>query len=463
MNWEENNKKLIEKYSTESLLHVEYPNKIHWKIIEDDTLYKQKLFDHFSKTNGQSVIYIHVPFCEKLCYYCKCVKEITHDYSKIENYLKSLEMELNIFKKFLKDNNLDANVKEIYIGGGSPTILKEKEFDHLIVTLSEFVNIQKLNRFCIEIDPRTVTKEKLEYYYTKGVTTVSLGIQDFNPIVQTAINRIQSYKMIEDLMKTIKKLFTSINFDLIVGLPHQTPETITETINQFISLSPDRISMDFYSKGDLKYYAHTKLIDNIAIGTYDKHILFYMIVKQLESNGYLRTATGHFAKSTDAVGKSLKKQVSNFTQFGVIANRYSSIIGFGRSSSGNFGGHTGWKVMYQNYYEQNLYDNALKCGKFPIYRMHDSSNDEEACDYIIKTLRTHFVINKRYIEKEYKLNFNEYFFKELDILQEFKKDKLCKITKNKIILTDTGKHFSEIVASIFDRYSKTERYKNIII
>jgi oxygen-independent coproporphyrinogen-3 oxidase len=453
------NQQLLDKYGVESFDYTDYPHKSLWDQSMEDNEYRNALQGFLSKEHDPIIAYIHIPFCKKLCYYCMCHKTITNNYSEIlEHFDRYLLAEIDIFNKFIKNNNLIPNIKEIFLGGGSPTLLEEREFNRLIHELSQFLNISDLYRFCIEVDPRTVTKERLKFYRDSGVTTISLGIQDFDPAVQKAINRVQSYEMVQSLLDVAQELFSSINFDILVGLPLQTQDSVKRTFEQVVSLSPDRISLDYFRYAT-KFYPHMQKIQHLLPDILEKRRLYDVAVKSLESAGYVRTGFQHFAKSTDIVAKAIESKKAFFTSLGTVSGACPNVIAFGRSGHGLIGD----SYVFQNYYEQELYGSAIEKGEFPIYRGHKLSRDDVIRRDVIRKLRTYFSINKREVEDNLTISFDSYFSHELNMLSEFQKDGLCFITENEITMTELGKHFAGIMVSVFDSYVKTPRYKDISI
>ena len=202
-------KNLIEKYDIPSFDYIEYPHKSFWSTDVGDADYRKTLLKYKDSAN-QTVLYVHIPFCTQMCYFCLCHKEITSDYSKVRAYLDTLFLEIENLHGFLKDNSLNINAKEIYIGGGSPTIIREAEFDLLLEKIGLIVDFSKVYQLTVEIDPRKTTAEMLKYYHSKGVNKISIGIQDFDPEVQKSVNRIQPPEIVEALLvPSIRKYFKS--------------------------------------------------------------------------------------------------------------------------------------------------------------------------------------------------------------------------------------------------------------
>ena len=253
------NANLIKKYHANLVYdYTEYPTKGHWKETFTDDDYKKAIIEWFPKNKNKPVLfYVHTPFCEQLCNFCLCSKEITSDYERVKDYLyKYLSKELDLLEEHLVKNKINFNFKEIYFGGGSPTYYREEEFKYLINRIKKLINFDNLGDFTVEIDPRRVTEDKLLFYHEMGVNRLSFGIQDFDPDVQEEINRPQPPELLHKLMTDkVRKLFPTINFDLLIGLPKQNIQTISNTIKEVVKLKPSQLQTMYvhYKPGTRKW------------------------------------------------------------------------------------------------------------------------------------------------------------------------------------------------------------------
>ncbi len=451
-----NNIDLVNKYDVYADDYTDYPHKSNWLKSIGDKEYRNALKTYFKdKSKAPTLLYIHIPFCKKMCYFCICHKEITSDYNRIaDHFNNNLSLELTLLHQFFEKNLLQPNFKEIYLGGGSPTLLRQREFDKLIKLFDKFIDIKKLNRFCVEIDPRTCSPDKLRYYHEKGVTTLSIGVQDIDIKVQKAVNRIQPFELVERLLTPdIRKKFTSINFDFLVGLPLQTEESMRKTMEKAITLSPDRISLCHHHY-TIKFYPHMKVIKKLRPAFLERKRIFAAGLKVILDNNYIRTGFEHFAKPDDIVAKAVGRKNVTYTSLGAISKDYLNVLAVGRSGHGIIGND----YLFQNHYKQKQYAKALSKGKFPIYRGLKLSVDDAVRRYIIRELRTYFVIEILYIENWLGRSFKRYFKKELSILNELVKDKLVIVTDREVRITENGKHFTDFIISIFDKYLKSNKY-----
>ena len=444
-------KKLLDKYDvSKAYMYGEYPHKNYWSRDFNETDYRNGLKELFStQKNAPLLLYAHIPFCKRQCFYCTCRTFITKDYERVKNYLKNLYAEIDILRDFFYKNSVKPNFREIHIGGGSPTILYRKEFDELIEKLQGIVDIKNLDEFTIEIDPRVTGTDDLLYYHSKGINRISLGIQDFDLEVQKAVNRIQPYELTEKILAAdIRKHFKSVNFDIICGLPKQTRETFRKTIDSVIKLSPDRICL-LYLIAAPEFSIHQKLMKKSELpNVYERTLYFLEARETLINSGYVNIGVDHFAKPTDAVAIGLKNKTLFWNGLGYTPGRYHSIIGIGTSSAHRISDY---------YYAHNVYPLAdyaasVTQGKFPIYRGYKLNNDDIIRRDIIHHLRTYFSVNFSEFEKKYNIIFKEYFREEKNKLAEFEKDGILMNSDTSINITEIGKNFAPLVCRAFDKF-----------
>jgi oxygen-independent coproporphyrinogen-3 oxidase len=440
---------LVKKYSTEVYMYGEYPHKSFWSLEFKEEDFKTALEDLFLRRKDiPLLLYVHIPFCLQQCLYCTCRTVITRNYEKIKSYLNLLLREIDLFRNLFDKNSVTPNFREIHIGGGSPTILHEEEFDLLIDKLQSIADITNLGEFALEIDPRGMTKEKLRYYRSKGINRISFGVQEFDLNVQQAINRVQPPELLEELLTPeIKNLFAGVNFDILCGLPRQNRESFRKTIDTVTKFSPERIALltMCYSP---EFSKHQKLMNKSEIPDLCERTSFFLEGTQtLLNNGYVRIGLEHFAKPTDDLAKAAKNKMLFWCGLGYTPGRYHNVIGLGTSSTSVVG-----DCYAHNVYELSNYEAAVTNNVFPIYRGHKMSNDDVIRGDIINTLRSYFSLDYRQIEEKYDIEFEKYFKEEIAALDEFVKDGLVELSDNTITITELGKVFSGFVCRNFDRY-----------
>lgn len=454
MTIEKEEARLFERYDIECFDYTDYPHKSFWSESMGDSQYRKALVETFSGQHDATTLYVHIPFCVELCYFCICHKEITRNQEKIKrHFYGSLLPEFDLLNDHFEKTNIKPRITEVYLGGGSPTILDYDEFDALIEKIRRFVPIESLDRFNVEVDPRDVDEEKLRFYKSRGVTVISMGIQDFDPKVQKAVNRIQPLELVQERLRVARELFTSINFDLLAGLPYQTEESMRKTVEQVIKLAPDRISFDYFRYNE-KFYPHMRILKqmNAFPDRVTKRKILAIAANSFAEAGYVRTGFEHFAKPDDRVAKALSRGAATYTSLGAIAGSSLSVIAVGRSGHGIIGDN----YLFQNHYDQDLFRSAIDAGKLPVFRGHQLSADDVMRRKIIRKLRTYFSLDIKGIEQEYSLNFEEYFHQEKKILAHFVRDGLVVLNQESLTATEPGLHFAELIASIFDSYTNQQ-------
>jgi len=285
------NANLLKKYHQNLVYdYTEYPTKSNWNYDYGSEDYKKSLEIWLKKNKNAPVLfYVHTPFCEQLCYFCLCSKEITQNYENVKKYLYNyLYKEIELLFNFLNEKNIKLNVKEIYFGGGSPTYYRAEEFKNLIDKLKGCFDFSKIGDFTVEIDPRRVDEEKLLFYNDCGVNRLSFGVQDFDLEVQKRINRVQPPKLLDKLLtRKVREKFKTFNFDLLVGLPGQTNKTMEETVDKIIKLRPPEIQpMMMHYKPQTRKYMIRMLKDGPLPDFFDRKLLYATLNEKLTKAGY---------------------------------------------------------------------------------------------------------------------------------------------------------------------------------
>lgn len=446
--------KMTKKYGTTGFMYTEYPHKRFWNQDKADQTFEKALKERFSKKAAvPAMLYVHIPYCPQLCWFCTCHMFITKEYGKIQTYLKLLYQEIKLLKKFFQEHHLEPDFREIHLGGGSPTMLTEEDFEKLTLELGALVNLKELDEFALEVDPRRVDQEKMRFYASKGINRISFGIQDFDPKVQKAINRPQEVELIQRLLTPdLRALFKNgVNFDVICGLPHQTPETMSKTCEIISALSPDRICLN-YLHFSPEMAQHQKIMMDGKDGRperlpdySERKEIFSEALKVLTKRGYVRTGYDHFAKPTDANAQAMQEGNMAWNELGVTPGRVFDVVGLGVSSLSTIGDY-----YFQNFYELIDYEKFLQKKSFPVYRGYQLNSDDLIRREVIQNLRIFFSVEIPKIEKKYGIRFEEYFSKEIFQLQEFIKDGLVLMTQTKMEITEFGRQFANIICRNFD-------------
>jgi len=447
-------RRLADKYDLGNVpWYIEYPHKSFWSETFSEQNYTLAIRELAKNEHNPAVLlYLHIPFCQEMCYFCVCHFHITHNYERVRAYMTYLYKEMALLKNFCEKESISLNFQEIHLGGGSPTYLKEEEFEELLVQLRGLVNMGQLREFAIEIDPRRVDKDRLKFYKSQGVNRISFGIQDFDPNVQKLINRIQPKELMDSLLTPdIRSLFENgINFDIICGLPGQTQDSFRSTIEKVIELSPDKVSLTFMSYSP-ENHKHQKLMlrEGPIPDLYEQKVLFLEALELLSANGYVRMGYDHFAKSSDPVAQARQQRKMAWNSFGFTPGVCTNFIGLGVHSYSIIGPY-----YSQSTYDQKKYESSINRGQFPIFRGHALTNDDLMRREIIHQLRGYFNLKFKEVENIYNINFSEYFKVELKTLHQISKDGLVDINSEGIFITNLGQQFANVICSVFDTYLK---------
>ena len=440
---------LIKKYEKErSPYYTTYPTGGEWINSFTADNYVKSLEETIPKNEEVPMaLYVHIPFCKKLCYFCFCITYITGNREQINKFTKYLFREIEMLHDVFKKNSIVPKIKEIHLGGGTPTYLTKEEFDQLIQKLQLLADVYNLDEFTLEIDPRTVTKEDMSYYFSKGINRISFGIQDFDPQVQKAVNRMHAPKLISELIsKEVRKC--SVNFDLIYGLPFQTRETFRNTIEEVKKLSPDRISLYNYDHTP-NIHGHQKLLNPDDMPDIDQKTIMYIeSVRNLLDNGYEWVGIDHFAKPNDKLAKAARDGTLGRNLNGYTTGRtYDIELGLGPSSIGSFG-----KYYVQSIKSLPEYYKSIDEGEFPILRGFKLNDDDILRREVIINIICNGLVSFSKIEKKYNIKFQDYFKNELNSLHNFEEDGLLKLFNDKIVVQPVGRIFVQHIAKTFDKY-----------
>lgn len=436
-------KELILKYNRPGPRYTSYPPVPFW----NNTPTEADWITHIQKNYQEELgidLYVHVPFCESLCYYCGCNRTITKNHNVEDSYLAALLKEWSIYKEKL---GFIPKVNSLHFGGGTPTFLSPENLKKLIINLLQ----NKSESFIgsIEIDPRTCRDEHLEVLSLLNINRISLGIQDFDPLVQKAINRDQSPAMVAELVDKLRaRKFDSINFDLIYGLPNQSLDSISETIKIVSKLRPDLIA--FYSYAHLPdKIKNQRLIKDSELPTPDlKRELYDSGKKQLIENGYIDVGMDHFALPTSYLYKAMisKKLHRNF--MGYVDKKSSILIGLGSTSISDSS-----LSFVQNIKDVKAYEQKTSLGVLPIEIGHTHNDDDLLIQEIILQLMCHDEINLNVTKKL------PHWENIQDELRSFEEDGILEIKDDQIRITKIGKGFVRNVAMSFDYYLREHATK----
>ena len=395
-------------------------------------------------------LYVHIPFCESLCYYCACNKIITKHHDRAAAYLRYLELEVNLHTQRL---GLGQSVSQLHLGGGSPTFLSDAELRELMSMLRRSFTLAPGGEYSIEIDPRTIDASRLDVLAELGFNRLSFGVQDFDPVVQKAVHRVQPAEQVFALMAAARQRgFESINVDLIYGLPGQTPESFDRTLSQIIELRPDRIALYAYAHLPERFKPQRR-ISTVDIPTAAAKVsMLARSMAAFMSAQYVYIGMDHFALPNDslAVAKRQGRLHRNFQGYSTQPD--CDMIGLGVSSIGRVGA-----TYSQNAKTLEEYYDFLDQGQFPVVRGLALSRDDLVRRAVIMALMCQGRLSFESIELAYLLNFRQYFAKELEILNAQVEQGLVCLDATGVQVTAKGWFFVRAVAMVFDRYLQADR------
>lgn len=431
---------LIQKYNIPGPRYTSYPTVPYWDNNINTEVWKKLVKEAFGLSNSeQSIsIYIHLPFCESLCTYCGCNTRITVNHKVEEPYIKALIKEWKMYLRLFDELPF---IKEIHLGGGTPTFFSPQNLKELINAIKTSSVIDSKSHLSFEAHPKNTSAEHLKTLFELGFKRLSLGIQDFEPDVQKAINRIQSYGMVEQSTKDARNIgYESINYDLIYGLPFQTVKSIRKTINKVIKLKPDRIA--FYS------YAHVPWMKpgQRSYGESDlpkdeeKRTLYETGKKMLEAAGYQEIGMDHFALNTDELWRAMKRKKLHRNFMGYTEDKTNLLIGLGVSSISD-----SWTGFAQNVKTVEHYYELIEKDILPIFRGHIlTSEDLVLRDHILNIMCKH---ETEWGKKKLQC---KALFEGLERLREMEDDELVSIESEHLQVTEKGLAFIRNICMAFD-------------
>lgn len=443
---------LLEKYSVTIPRYTSYPTVPEW--IEGFT--KEDLIsanDIANKKKTPISLYFHLPFCESHCYFCACNVIISKKKEIRNSYLDHIKKEIQNLSKLISNSR---NVEQIHFGGGTPTYFSPYELEKFYNVIKESFNLAKGCEIGIEIDPRVTTSEHLKVLSRLGFNRLSMGIQDFDLNVQQAINRIQPYKETKEIFALAREYgFNSINVDLIYGLPFQTKDSFSSTINLILQLNPERIALFHYAHLPQLLNHQAKYINEQALPTSNTKIeIFQHAVKELTESSYTFIGLDHFAKPSDELAKARINKTLHRNFQGYTTRASCDLYGFGITAISSV-----QNSYFQNIKKLNQYYETIDSNEYPLLRGIILNKDDLMRKEIIMKILCHGAVDKKEIEEKYNINFDSYFSFELERLRELEKDGL--ILSPQIEVTKTGQFFLRNIASVFDLYLQKKTGKRI--
>ncbi|MCB1645502.1 MAG: oxygen-independent coproporphyrinogen III oxidase [Pseudomonadales bacterium] len=449
---------LIRKYNVNGPRYTSYPTALQFDDL-NESAYKASIQASDRKDKDLS-LYFHIPFCNTICYYCACSKIVTRDKSKATRYLAYLKREIALQAPLFAGRK----VTQLHWGGGTPTFISDDEIADLMSHIRHHFSLadDTEGEFSIEIDPRTVDAERIGLLRRVGFNRLSFGVQDFNPLVQKAVNRLQSYESTCEVIEAARANgFRSVSVDLIYGLPYQDLSSISETLDKVIAISPDRISIYNYAHLPERFKSQRR-IDVLDIPSADLKLnLLKLCTDKLVDAGYCFIGMDHFAKPEDELAIAQREGTlhRNFQGYSTFAE--CDMAAMGVTAISQVG-----RTYAQNVKTLEEYEAAIDAGQIPVQKGVEIDADDLIRKAVIMDLICQFRLRFNDIESAFGIDFGQYFSAELLQLETMAADGLLTLTDDEIEVSRRGRMLIRNICMVFDRYMRamqeTQRFSKAI-
>ncbi|NNM20024.1 MAG: oxygen-independent coproporphyrinogen III oxidase [Gammaproteobacteria bacterium] len=451
---------LIARYDGRGPRYTSYPTALQFNDGFGISDYRRHA--RISNESGKPLsLYVHIPFCHQLCYYCGCNKIVTRNATRVSNYLDCLHQEIAMQAELF---DRDRAVEQLHFGGGTPTYLDETQLRALFHTLHQNFSFSDDDgrQFSIEVDPRTVDRPEIELLAELGFNRLSLGVQDFDPEVQKAVNRIQSAEQIRTLKADASRNgFRSVSFDLIYGLPLQSVASFDRTLDEVIDIRPDRLAIYNYAHLPERFKGQRMIRDEDIPLPKTKLDILHHTIDKLTAAGYVYIGMDHFALPDDelVVAQRNHSLQRNFQGYSTHGN--CDLIGLGVSAIGSIGG-----CYAQNAISTIEYEQVIASDNIPLKRGLSLDADDKLRSRVIQKLMCYDALSFAEVEEEFDIDFSGYFRQELADLKPLAEDGLLTLEPGAIRITPAGRLLLRSIAMVFDRYlrsaDKDQRYSRAI-
>ena len=437
---------LIERYDGRGPRYTSYPTALQFSERLGEADYRANALN--SNAGGAPLsLYVHIPFCHSLCYYCGCNKIVTRNQARVERYMEMLHKEI-LMQSELFDRARPT--RQLHFGGGTPTYLDNDQMDELMAALRHAFNFDEseAREFSIEVDPRTVDTDGIKYLTDLGFNRLSLGIQDFDPTVQEAVNRMQSYEEVKGLVEAARATeFKSISFDLIYGLPHQNVASFDATLDRVIGLRPDRLAVYNYAHLPERFKGQRMInADDIPLPSTKLDILHHTIDRLAES-GYLYIGMDHFALPEDDLVQARGDGTLQRNFQGYSTHGECDLVGLGVSSISSIG-----NVYAQNAVTTMEYETLIEDGHLPVKKGVAVDDDDLLRADVIQALMCYDRLDFDAFDASHDIEFRDYFKSEIERLQPLASDELIEVDADGISITAKGRLLLRSIAMVFDRH-----------
>jgi len=449
---------LIRRYADSGPRYTSYPTAMEFS----PELGEQDYIGWVTESNASKrplSLYVHIPFCAHVCYYCACNKIVTADRSRAQPYLDSLYREVRLQASLVDP---DRRVEQLHWGGGTPTFLSEQQMCDLMQVLGEnfYLHEDDSGEYSIEIDPRELREHTLPILREIGFNRVSLGVQDFDPQVQVAVHRVQSKEQTLNALRQARELgFRSINLDLMYGLPLQTIDSFSDTLDKVIEARPDRLSVFNYAHLPERFKPQRRINNEDLPSPDEKLAILSLTIDKLIAAGYQYIGMDHFALLDDELAEAQRTGTLHRNFQGYSTHSESDLIAMGVSAiSAMPGGFS------QNCMTVEEYVSELEVPRLPVVRGVAISDDDRVRGEVIQQLICNNTLDTRRIEADFGIDFSDYFGSELERLEPMVQDQLIRIGDHRLDVTAKGRLLIRNLCKVFDRYrvGKEERFSKMI-
>lgn len=436
---------ILAKYDQPGPRYTSYPTAPEW----DDEFGEADLRDAIGKVDGRTdapplSLYFHLPFCQSLCLFCGCNVVISKDTAVASPYLERLKREIDWMSQHVSRSR---KIEQMHWGGGTPTYLSVDQIEDLFSHIAGKFSLDDNPEIGIEVDPRATSVEQCRSLRKLGFNRLSMGVQDFNPLVQKTIHRVQPYEMTKGLFDQCRDMgFESINIDLIYGLPYQTMESFVDTVDRVVEINPDRIALFSYAHVPWLKKQQGSFASHLPEGI-EKFRIFCCATRKLVDAGYRYIGMDHFARPEDELCRAQDDRTLHRNFQGYTTRGGCDLLGMGVSAI------SGLEDVYaQNWRDLPHYYEAIDRDAWPTMRGANVSTEDKIRRSTINRLLCHCVVVKREVERDFDIDFDDYFAAELERLPDLERDGLIRVEPDRIEVAPLGRIFIRNIAMVFDSY-----------
>jgi len=440
---------LVKKYNVPGPRYTSYPPATHFTNEVSPEAFLDKIREN-NQSAGELSLYFHLPFCYSLCWFCGCTTVITADQKKSGEYIKYLEREMDLMKPLV---NPKRKVVQLHFGGGTPTFSLPDEIRRLGDLIHSRFTFAEDVEAGVEVDPRRLTRDHLVALREVGFNRGSMGVQDNDPLVQKTVHRIQPFEMTRQVVEWMREVgFHSVNIDLIYGLPNQTPQSFLKTLNETLSIKPDRFAIFNYAHVPWMKPAQKILKPELLPTPETKLELLKLTIEKLTSEGYVYIGMDHFARAADELALAQRQKTLQRNFQGYSTRGGADIYAFGMSSISQADG-----FYWQNHKELGDYYGALDAGRLPLHRGYLMTAEDVIRRTTIMRLMCDLGLDYALMTRLIGVSFQDHFAREIDSLDDMEADGLLMKTPAGITVTDLGRLLIRNIAMRFDAYANTRK------